>query len=277
MKKLVIASSIITAALLAIATFFDLQIAEYLYNPDSLFSKIFAVIGMLPQQALLIFPPAMILAAMFEKRGEMTVRNWLIISASLLIVTVSNMRDSVNYIRHETGLSILVIIAAVCVLEAACFFAAMPFAKKNPWGLLIAGLIGYIAFALGYVILLALKTFWGRQRFFTMNDPTAQFTKWYIPQGKAASDSFKSFPSGHSFSAMCSVWFALWPLFIDGLKKYTKLIFTFAILFGFATMLSRMIYGRHFLSDVTVGAAIALASFALTKKIICRVFEANVR
>jgi membrane-associated phospholipid phosphatase len=67
---------------------------------------------------------------------------------------------------------------------------------------------------------------------------------------------------------MCAVWFALWPLFIDGLKKYTHLIFAAALLFGFAVMASRIVYGRHFLSDVTVGAALSLASFAPTYSLV---------
>jgi membrane-associated phospholipid phosphatase len=37
-------------------------------------------------------------------------------------------------------------------------------------------------------------------------------------------------------------------------------------------MVSRMIYGRHFLSDVTVGAALGLASFALAKSLVHKYF-----
>ncbi|MDR1362926.1 MAG: phosphatase PAP2 family protein [Spirochaetaceae bacterium] len=274
MKRLIISSSVVTAALLVIAAFFDLQIDEYIYNPESRFAKIFAFAGMLPQYALMIFPPAMIIAAMFENRRKTKALSWVLAVAALLAVTSLHFYEIANYVRHETGLSnITLILTLLCLLEIALFFAALPFAKKNPAGLLVTGLVGFIAFTFGYEILQLLKTYWGRQRFFTMKDAAEQFTQWYIPQGKAASDSFKSFPSGHSFAAMCAVWFALWPLFIDCLKKYTKLIFTLALLFAFTVMVSRMIYGRHFLSDVTAGAALALASFALAKIIICGIFK----
>ncbi|MDR1148499.1 MAG: phosphatase PAP2 family protein [Spirochaetaceae bacterium] len=263
MKKLVIVSSVVTVILLVLATFFDLQIDEYIYNPKSSFAKIFATLGMLPQNALLFLAPAMAFSAMFEKRREVKTPVWILIIAALLLVTIVDFRDTAIFLQDASKLPYSAVIPIICFVIFALFLAALPFAKKKPNELLITALIGLAAFTVGYFILQTLKTYWGRQRFFTMNDSAEQFTKWYLPQEKSVSDNFKSFPSGHSFNAMCAVWFALWPLFIDGLKKYTKLIFTLALLFGFATMASRMIYGRHFLSDVTVGAAIALASFAL--------------
>ncbi|MDR2658512.1 MAG: phosphatase PAP2 family protein [Spirochaetaceae bacterium] len=273
MKKCILSSIIITLLTLVIALFFDLEIAEYIYNPKSVFAKIFSVAGMMPQAALLILPPAMMLAVIFEKRREIKIQYIIITVAALLLVSAVNFYSTVQDARQETGLSIIVIIAIIIFFIFIFFMAALPFAKKNAKELLITALIGFTAFTFGYWLLQIIKTYWGRQRFFSMDNAAEQFTKWYLPQGKAVSDNFKSFPSGHCFSAMCAVWFALWPRFIHGLKKYTRLIFFFALLFGFAVMLSRMIYGRHFLSDVTAGAALSLASFALARTIICNNIE----
>jgi membrane-associated phospholipid phosphatase len=116
------------------------------------------------------------------------------------------------------------------------------------------------------VLLEAAKIGWGRQRFFTMTDSAAQFTPWYVPQGMAASDDFKSFPSGHSFAAMLALWFALLPECVVGpgptAKTWGRRLALLALTFGACTMLSRLLLGMHFLSDVTCGAALSLLSLA---------------
>jgi membrane-associated phospholipid phosphatase len=273
LKKLVIVLAVFFAALLVIASFFDLQIDEYIYNPQSAFARFFAIVGMFPQDALLLLAPAMILAALFELRRTIKAAVTAAAGVAVILVTAASLYYNLPGIAQGTGISLTIVTAVVCFLILVFFLAALPFAKKKPGELLITALIGFIAFNVGYLILQTLKTTWGRMRFYKMDDPAVQFTKWYIPQGKSASDTFKSFPSGHSFSGMCAVWFALWYNFIDALKKYSPVILAAALLFGFSVMLSRMIYGRHFLSDVTVGAALSLASFALAKSLVTRVFR----
>jgi membrane-associated phospholipid phosphatase len=273
LKTLVIVLAVFFAALLVIASFFDLQIAEYIYNPKSEFAKFFATAGMLPQDALLILAPAMILAALFELRRKIKAAVMTAAIIAFIFVTAVSLYYNLKGLAQGTGISTTILAAVSCFLIFVFFLAALPFAKKKPKELLITALIGFIAFNAGYLILQTLKTVWGRMRFYKMDDPAVQFTKWYIPQGKAASDAFTSFPSGHSFSGMCAVWFALWYNFIDVLKKYKAVILAAALLFGFTVMLSRMIYGRHFLSDVIVGASLCLASFALVKNLVMRAFR----
>jgi membrane-associated phospholipid phosphatase len=273
MKTLVIVLAVLFAALLTVASFFDLSIAEYIYNPESAFAKFFASAGMAPQGAVQILSPAMVLAALFELRRTVKAPVITAAIAALVLVTAVALRGTVVDIGRGTGISTAALAAVSCFLILVFFLAALPFAKKKPKELLITALIGFIAVNAGNVILQTLKTFWGRQRFYTMDDPAAQFTKWYLPQNEAVSDKFKSFPSGHSFAAMCAVWFALWYNFIDGLKKYAVVILTVALLFGFAVMTARMVYGRHFLSDVTAGAALSLTSFALAKSLVTRIFK----
>jgi membrane-associated phospholipid phosphatase len=270
MKKDIIIPSIIVIALLVTASFFDLQMAVLLYNPKSSFSEFFVVAGMLPQIGVQLISPAMLFAVLFEKRRTMKSSRVIAAFAALFFVAVVTLYGMVSYAQHETGVSAVVLSAVVCFVMFLSFLAALPFAKKRADELLVTALTGLIALTVGYAVLQVLKTVWGRQRFYTMDNPSEQFTKWYIPQGPGSSDDFKSFPSRHSFAAMCAVWFALWPRFIDSLKKYTGLIFALAILFGLATMVSRMIYGRHFLSDVSAGAFICLASFSLAKCLVCK-------
>jgi membrane-associated phospholipid phosphatase len=262
--------TVVFAVLLASASFFDLRIAERIYNPQSVFAKFFSVAGMLPQYAVQILSPGMILAALFELRRTRKSAAFAVAVAALLLADAAFFYDALIQIQSEIGVPAAALAALIVFFIFASFLAARPFAKKKPNELLITASAGLAAFTAGYALLQTLKTFWGRSRFYIMDDPATQFTKWYLPQGKTSMDNFKSFPSGHSFAAMCAVWFALWPVFIDGLKKYTRLILALALLFGFATMASRMIYGRHFLSDVTVGAAISLISFGLAKSLLIK-------
>jgi membrane-associated phospholipid phosphatase len=263
MKKFIVVSSIIVVALLVVAAFFDLQIAEYIYNPKSVFAKAFAAVGMVPQSVVLLLSPPMALAVLFEKRRGIRPAVGIGAAAGILLVASVSIYGAVNGAMHENKVPPVFLVALVCLIMVLVFIIMLPFAKRRPSGLLFTALTGFLVVTAGAAILQTLKTFWGRQRFFTMDDAAVQFTAWYLPQSGGGEDAFKSFPSGHSFSAMCAVWFALWPRFIDGLKKYTRLIFALALIFGLTVMASRMIYGRHFLSDVTVGAALSLAFFAL--------------
>jgi membrane-associated phospholipid phosphatase len=71
---------------------------------------------------------------------------------------------------------------------------------------------------------------------------------------------------------MLAVWFSFLPACIAGASvkaaKWAKIIFKAAILFGVAVMFSRLILGKHFLSDVACGAALSLAMIAIFKTLV---------
>jgi membrane-associated phospholipid phosphatase len=274
-KKDIIIASIIVIALLVVASFFDLQIAGWIYNPKSSFGEFFEAAGSTPQTILQLIVPAMLFAVLFEKRRTLGIVKTIAAAVALLLVLAAALHEVVRSVKYDIKAPTVVLTAGVFFVMFLLFLAALPFAKKNPRELFITALIGLIAFTFGYTILQILKTDWGRQRFYTMDNAAKEFTQWYIPQGKGGSDKFRSFPSGHAFGAMCAVWFALWPSFIGCPKKYSRLIFALALLFCVTVMVARMIYGRHFLSDVTFGAALCLASFALTKSLVYKYFASR--
>jgi membrane-associated phospholipid phosphatase len=262
MKKTVLSFLIAVVLLLVAGTFFDLPIGGKLYNLDSGFAKIFATIGMYPELIAIILSPAMILSVLYVKRKNISIVCFIVIFVVLICFEVLYSNDIRGYLSKRPLGTPGAAAILVCII-AACSFLLLPLAKKNPKEMFFVGLTGIAAIFIGKEILNTLKAYWGRQRFYTMDDPALQFTPWYLPQGKGRGESFRSFPSGHSFASMLAVWLSLWPRFIEPIKKYTKLIFTAAILFALATMFSRIVYGRHFLSDVTAGASLSLASMAL--------------
>jgi membrane-associated phospholipid phosphatase len=262
MKKTVLLFLIAVVLLLIAGTFFDLAIDVKLYDPDSGFAKIFETVGMFPESAIIVIAPAMMLAVLFVRRKTLSVISFIVIVAVLICFESYYSQDIIKYTLKKPFGSY----GAIAVLFGiifAFFFAALPFAKKNPREMFFVVLVGIAVIVIGDTILHYVKLYWGRQRFYTMDNPALQFTPWYLPQGKGDGNKFMSFPSGHSFASMLAVWLSLWPRFIEPLKKYTKLIFTVAVLFALTTMFSRIIYGRHFLSDVTMGASLSLALIAL--------------
>lgn len=97
-----------------------------------------------------------------------------------------------------------------------------------------------------------------------LNNDFSGFSQCFIPQGIAAVENFKSFPSGHSANASIVMLIALFPfkktstsqkVFI-GVAAYTVLV-----------QFSRIMQGAHFLSDVTMGVIIGLLMIVLANKI----------
>lgn len=123
-----------------------------------------------------------------------------------------------------------------------------------------------------FALVQIIKVIQSRPRFLAiLADPEVPFLNWWqngqwvkntFPAlYQSNSDLFKSFPSGHTASAACSLLGCLLAL---GNPSYcARRLFLAGILFSVLTAWSRMILGYHFLSDVSVGYLITLSLFAL--------------
>jgi membrane-associated phospholipid phosphatase len=269
MKKTIIVFSVAALALLGVGSVFDLSITSALYNPESGFAKLFQVAGVLPQFALIVLSPAMVGAFVLVQRKAMERSHMWTLIFCTLVMTVNVVGDAMNDVADHLPIPRVGIAFIFALLIALCVPLARPFAKKaedTGYEFLVVALIGLCACFAGDVIIDSLKVLWARRRFYTMTDPATQFTAWYVTAaGGAKSDEYMSFPSGHAFASTLALWFALFPRFIPALRKFTRLIFGLALLFALTTMVSRLVYGRHFLSDVTVGSAIALLCLAIAR------------
>lgn len=86
---------------------------------------------------------------------------------------------------------------------------------------------------------------------------------WMIPQGLTTNNEFMSFPSGHSANAAIIMWITLLPSFVPALAKRETVLKLFAVLWIGCVMISRVMMGAHFLSDVTMGMTLSLLLFYL--------------
>ena len=104
------------------------------------------------------------------------------------------------------------------------------------------------------------------------------FTPWYEISGArdlllgnspVPKDGFKSFPSGHTFSAGISYVLICLPYLYDRFnnRKWTIIWYVIPICFTGLVGLSRIVAGAHYLSDVLVGGTIAYVAVEVFKYI----------
>ncbi len=105
-----------------------------------------------------------------------------------------------------------------------------------------------------FVITSGLKTIWGRMRFYVMEDPVRQFTGWYVMKPWGISDSFRSFPSGHSSFSVMMFYLAL--MLKMQKVKHSRIAAAVTVIWTAAVMWGRITYGAHFLTDTCAGALI---------------------
>ena len=107
------------------------------------------------------------------------------------------------------------------------------------------------------------------------------FRRWYAPIKNKAEliakyginkDDFKSFPSGHTSNSIMNI--TLFPalgLVYRKLKERSMLMLVMGLCVGIAVLISRMVLGAHFLSDVSCGgftaSVVSAVYYRLYKKI----------
>lgn len=105
-----------------------------------------------------------------------------------------------------------------------------------------------------------------RLRFRSMTEPFNEFSLWFLPQGFTTNNEYMSFPSGHSVNSAVILWITLIPTSISKLKGKELYFKVVSFIWIIMIMISRVIMGAHFASDVTVGASISIVAFYLISK-----------
>lgn len=100
-----------------------------------------------------------------------------------------------------------------------------------------------------------LKFLWGRQRFYTMDDPLSQFTNWLKLRPIGFHDTYRSFPSGHTSFASLLLCMAAMPG-IGDIRRRRVIFLIIAFFWLVMVMYGRIVYGAHFMTDTCAGALI---------------------
>jgi membrane-associated phospholipid phosphatase len=115
-----------------------------------------------------------------------------------------------------------------------------------------------------------LKFFWARPRWrflvseYGVDEAAQHFQAWYLWGFRwKFSDSYASFPSGHTMNALCWIVLAGASSFLDPLKGKEWIIRLFVYVWAALVAFSRTIMGAHFPSDTTAGFVVELLLFDL--------------
>ena len=250
--------------ILGCASFFDLQISNTLFNPNSVYGLTFEAIGELPGMLICLFCTL----ALWMTRTKSTKIMNILKTCGYGWILVSTIFMSSSMLYKYLGISIVIGIAGELLLCVLFYYLLTKIKVEDKANLRKAALVGVFLFFLAILIINLIKIGWGRERYRHMVEINsfAGFTNWYLPNMFTLDNEFMSFPSGHSANASVIIWITLIPLFVPSLKKYTKGLTGVAILWILLVTTSRIIMGAHFLSDVTMGVTITLVCFILLKK-----------
>lgn len=234
---------------LAVASLYDMPINRWLYDPQNLFGIFF--------ERFILFPIIMVLPitcfAYYRLHNQRIALVGYALCCCYVVLDLMHFWMPLSQaLLGGLAASLLFILLLSAVLRKV----PIDFWKSHERFLLFMSL----TFVTAILVTFGLKQCWGRVRFREMYPDISQFTSWYLPQGI---NGHHSFPSGHTTAIsvlLCTLEYEK----ARGIKKqagFGRYIGVYAIIL--LMMLSRMIMGAHFLSDVTMGFTITYTVYLL--------------
>lgn len=286
---------LIFIGLLLVATFLDLEIShllagngldDYSYYSNDLGGRFIEYIGSFPIFIFGIFACLVFMHKIYSFNDK---KKYLAIIFIPVILVLSEMLvgDTLKYYCrfhdmedfYEATLTkiILYIIAALITSLLIFFYRKVDQEKNNK---LLGFAVVIFGTCIGYLIITIVKTPVGRMRYRAMNliNDFSFYTPWYkISEAKhilegsiVPKDGFKSFPSGHTFSAgVCYVLICMPCLYKKfGTRNWKIFWYVLPITYTGLVGFYRIVVGAHYLSDVLVGGTIAYVLAELFKYIV---------
>lgn len=280
-----IAMMLFFGILFFMGSFLDEDIAKTLFSPDNTVAAVITSTGTIPFFAV----PVLFCGVLYERSVHSGIAKpakvILCIVLTLIALFVGFVgggaladKNCFGYIFPFLNRNYPVIAVLSVIFEYPLFFVGYHFAKKTEDKLLVQRIIGLmVILLLAFIAMQGIKFTFNRPRYRTavLGYEGIGFVPWYTQfegaEGYAElyginGDEFLSFPSGHSILSMSAMYIlpSLSWLFPRLKNKQFLLVLT-GFIFGLIIMLTRMILGAHYLSDVSAGAMIAtLLSLAYT-------------
>ena len=262
------------AAFFIMGTFFDKTAAEALFSPDFVPAKLLTALGVYPFYAAQVFFWGALSERAIHSDKSKAFRAALCIIfvlSALLIGFIGGKsmtgRNNLGSIYPSLIGNIPAVIISSLILEYPLFLAGYLASKKSQDKLLVKRIIVLFAVLLAaYLSLELLKNLFDRPRYRTavLGYEGIGFVPWYTPFAGAdtyaaeyglPADEFRSFPSGHSlFSSLTMCIFPSLAWVFPKLRDKQLRLFLGGLFFCLVIMLTRMILGAHYLSDVSAGA-----------------------
>lgn len=244
---------------LVVFAFTDLQISQLVYNPKSAFGWFFESFGELPLAFVGVFSSIGMLVT-YKKTGRI-IDNIHTLGFGFLTVYHSFVGGMLVKVHTNINVILTLVICVGLILTMLLLVHKVP---KENYGLLRkVSIIGSVLAIAAVLVITVIKMFWGRLRFRSMQDNLNQFSPWYLPQGFTTNNEYMSLPSGHSANSSVIIMITLLPYLYPRLNKSRKLFYAVSILWILCVMISRIIVGAHFASDVTLGMTLSITMFFL--------------
>lgn len=229
---------------LLIAGIYDLNLASWIYHPTWTWAFWLDVFGQVPSFIL----AALVLEGLVQIYDSVPIKTIGRLGAMILmgITAYQLMRLAHRYdwtLILGLGIGFEVALNRWFTRKQPLFFVDHP---HFLW-------MAVVAFVGSVLLVQGLKAGWARPRYETLLAGLDDFSPWWLPLGPTLRNAWMSFPSGHSQLASFMGVLALHPR----LKASKSLKWVLAI-FIVSVMASRMVLGRHFLSDVIVGMGLTL-------------------
>lgn len=265
---------------IAVGTVCDPDIAQAVYSPDSIFWRIFTVLGMYPFMAIWVLYMGVICrqvrsSDMPKKKKTVwsIVCGYLGLSTSVICSWAMFAFDTLGGVFPQLINNPPVIAVGALLGVYPLFFIGFFTSKKEYDRRLLKRLIALcVIMLIALCVLTAIKICFSRPRYRLLirDIPGIGFQPWYMPFGGADKfingmgidwNDFRSFPSGHALQSMGLI-FALPPLaeVYNRLKGRKPILFAVGAVFAVLVCISRMVMGAHFLSDVSMGSLLAILS-----------------
>lgn len=269
---LFISIGILLFTIFMIGTFLDAQIAKSIYNKTSWFGYAFDKFGQLTFLIPVNFCIVGVIILLKDKYKEYSVQIFIfkvvyftiIYVATLFYLFTPIIKNNKDLHIHELSVDLF-----NTIVFWLFFILTSIFYKLNPNFVEQRNFIWKVGLVIGYIIIIALSTeilknIFSRPRPITTNilnpESSIEFREWWNITYTYGFGKNKSFPSGHTTSAITILGLAL--LFKkDSLYYYGIILISFisAILVG----TSRMVLGKHFLTDITFAASLAVGWYLL--------------
>ncbi|MDL2254220.1 phosphatase PAP2 family protein [Ruminococcaceae bacterium OttesenSCG-928-I18] len=253
---------VVFAAGFVIAAKWDLALSRELFDPDNLVASLFEAFGWLPA-----FLPVVLLALLWAAEGHASKeKRWRFPLGCLVAVCgfgalyntcyhyleKRDLADGPDDIRTWLWLALGVAVAIFA------FWWVFSRGETLRHKLVFFALVGSVYMVANQLIINIVKTIWDRVRFDEMHGMLQAgfeaFTPWYLPGGGGGT----SFPSGHTANA-CGIFLlvVLCDLF-PSWNRRRNLVYVLCWGYVAAMAFTRILIGRHYLSD-TMAAAIIMA------------------
>lgn len=243
----------------AFATKWDTTINHALYNPANPFAIIMEAIGWYPA-----FLPTIFLCALIATEYKQSSQKWFsIASGCAALIAFIGLFYVSSHDFYKRGVltnqwdfaaAFLLILAAALVLVT--FLVAYRCTASVRIKLKFWALCGTVYMLANQAVIYTIKTFWQRTRFDDMMNSgmhaLEHFTAWFSPMGNGGS----SFPSGHTANAAGILLLILLCDLFPKIKKYDIGVKIFCWVYIASMAISRIIIGRHYLSDTLAASAI---------------------